>query len=209
MASDRQQFASALAKWMELGDKIELSVPVRLGRTAIITSSFTDNEPSTEAGAFELAAFRIEATALADRLMAHGQRPELAIDASRHDITRLIADRNIVSVYVIGNGSLSTLLLGVRDYYDWTAVAAATTHRKLGNFVQRQCGGLTRSLNVPLGLFALNDPSHVFAALGEEFNPRDLDDPENEKIRSILDSEPPLYETFKRLKVPERMIVSR
>ena len=200
MASDRQQFASALAKWQELGDKAEVSVPVQLGRTAIITSSFTDNEPGTDAGAAELASFRTEAIALGDRLSSMGDTPELAIGATRHDITRLIADPTIVSLYVIGNGSLSTLLLGMRDSYDWAEVAAATTHRKLGRFVQRQCGGLTRNLNVPLGLFAVNDPAHVYAALGDEFNPRDLDDPENDKIRSILDSRLPHYKTFKHLR---------
>jgi hypothetical protein len=206
MASDRQQFAAALAKWRELGDESELSVPVWLGRTAVVTSSFTDEEPGTEAGASELASFRIEAVALADRLRAKGHTPEVAIDATRHDITRLIADASVVSVYVIGNGSLSTLLLGVRDSYDWSEVAAATTHRKLGVFVQRQCGGMTRSLNVPLGLFAVDDPTRVFAAIGDEaFNPCGLDDPENDKIRNVLADRTLHYEAFKRSSLERRL----
>ena len=108
-------------------------------------------------------------------------------------------DPEVASMYVIGNGSLSTLLLDVRDYYDWTNVADATTHLKRGVFVQRQCGGLTRVLNVPLGLFAVSDHRNVHAALDAEFYPRSLDDPVNEKVQPIFTVDQVGYDTIKSL----------
>ena len=197
MASDRQQFRAALRKWEQLGLNGVVSVPVDVGTTAIVTSSFTDAEPGTRAAVAERQAFETEATELARRVTESGGRPVLAIDASRPEINSLIADHTVASVYVVGNGSLSTLVLGVRDYYDWTDAAAASTHRKQGVFVQRQCGGLTRALNVPLGLFVLDVPVKVLAALGEEFNPRSLDDPVNDRIASVMHGRDMRYEALR------------
>lgn len=199
MASEHQKFNRAQAKWsgfMEAGD---LSVPIEIGRTAIISSYFTDEDPDTVTGMSELAMFRGEALALADRIHQAGGEPELAIDATRYDIDRLIQDPEVASVYVIGNGSLSSLLLGVKDYYDWTSVSEATTHVKQGVFVQRQCGNLSRVRNVPMGLFAVTDPRNVHAALGDDFYPLSLDDIENEKIKPVFQIGQVDYDSIRRL----------
>lgn len=200
MPGDRKQFWRAQSKWELLKKDGCFGAPVGDGRTAIVTSAFTDEEPHTTTGISELTSFRSEALALADRIHSSGGVPELAIDATHNDITYLIQDPGIVSMYTIGNGSLSTLLLGVKSYYDWGIVSAATTHLKLGTFIQRQCGGLTRNLNVPLGLFAVSDPRKVYAALGDEsFYPQNLDDVENDKISAVFAVEFVDYATVKHL----------
>jgi len=202
MASDRQQFRLAVEKREAFFAGEYFSVPPEIGYTAIISSFFTDEEPDTERGDTELESFRSEAYALADRVVATGGTPELAVDASREDINTIIKDPNISSMYIIGNGSLSALILAERDYYDWINASDATDHLKLGSFVQRQCGGLRRALNVPLGLFVVSDPINVHAALNEEFYPVSLDDPVNDMVLPVLQSWPVTYEQVKAIRIP-------
>lgn len=199
MHGNRKLFERAKTKWEQLKKNEYLSLAPDIGKTAIISSFFTDEPPDTETGITELESFRTEAYALADRVRDSGGIAELAIDATRHDITRLIQDPAIANMYVIGNGSLATLILGEKDYYDWQDVANATDHLKKGNFIQRQCGGLTRVLNVPLGLFAVDDPRNVHAAFDTEFYPLSLDDPVNEKIQPVFGSPVIGYEAIKGL----------
>ena len=206
MASDRQKFRVAVAKHEMLRREKHCSVPPEFGKTAIVSSVFTDEDLDTERGVTELESFRREAYSLADLVIARAGTPELAVDASRDDIDRIIKDPDISDIYVIGNGSLSTLILDVRDYYDWLNVSEATDHLKLGKFIQRQCGGLTRSFNVPMGLFAVCRPSDVHAALDDAFYPASLDDPVNEKIQPVLNmARPVTYEEIKAITIPEGM----
>ncbi len=204
VASDRQQFMRANAHWEKLNLEGHYSVPIEIGTTAIISSRFTDDEPDSTTGVTELASFRNEALALADRIHHTGRATELAIDATRNDITRLIQDPNIVSMYMIGNGSLSALILDIEDRYDWYDAAVATNHVKLGMFIQRQCGGLTRKVNVPLGLFVVNDPRNVLAAVGVEFYPLSLGDEENRKIKPVFNPGSFSYQSIKKMSVVEQ-----
>lgn len=199
MAGDRQLFKRAKTKWESLRDEGNFSLSAELGKTAIISSFFTDEPPDTETGITELEAFRSEALELAKRIQANGGRTELAIDATRDDITDLIQDPDVATMYMIGNGSLSNLIIAERDYYDWLNVSAATTHLKQGSFIQRQCGGLTRIFNAPLGLFAVSDPRNVHAAFDAEFYPLSLDDPVNEKIQPVFDTPHVSYDMIKAL----------
>lgn len=199
MASDRQLFRRAKIKWESLRDAGNFSLPAEVGKTAIISSFFTDEPPDTETGITELEAFRSEAFELAKRIQANGGETELAIDATRNDITDLIQDPEIATMYMIGNGSLSNLIIAERDYYDWLNVSDATTHLKRGSFVQRQCGGLTRIFNAPLGLFVVSDPRNVHAAFDAEFYPLSLDDPVNEQIQPVFDTFHVSYDTIKAL----------
>lgn len=197
MASDRKQFMRSYSRWETHMKEGNLSVEIEVGKVAIISSPFTDDEPSTESGISELASFRTEAKALADRVYESGLTPEVVIDASRDDMTALIKDATISSMYVIGNGSLSALILDVGDHYDWYEAAQATDHLKRGVFIQRQCGGLTRTVNVPLGLFVVSNPLNVYAAVGDEFYPKSLDDPENDKIQPVFEDPIVTYESVK------------
>ena len=200
MASDRKQFQRALRKWTELRRSGKLSVEPRFGITAVITSRFTDDGPETAAGQSELDSFHSEAYALVQRVQAAGGRASAAIDASLEGIIDLVQNPNVCSIYVVGNGSLSNLMLDVREYLDWQLLSAVTTHLKQGVFVQRQCGGLSRNLNVPLGTFAVNDFRNVHAAVGADaFYPQSLDDPENQKIRQVFYSNHLDYDRVKSL----------
>lgn len=199
MPSDRQLFRRAKNKWESLREERSFSLPAELGKTAIISSSFTDEPPDTETGITELEAFRNEALELAKRIQANGGRTELAIDAARSDITDLIQNPEVTTMYMIGNGSLSNLIIAERDYYDWFDVSAATTHLKQGNFIQRQCGGVTRIFNVPLGLFVVSDPRNVHATFNAEFYPLSLDDPVNEQIQPVFDTLHVSYDMIKAL----------
>lgn len=204
MASDRQRYRAAVAKRELLKNDGFFSVPSEIGRTAIISSLFTDEGLDTERGTTELESFRQEAYALADMVSARDGIPELAVDASRGDINRLIKDPDVSDIYVIGNGSLSTLILDVRDYYDWLNVSNATDHLKLGKFIQRQCGGLTRQFNPPMGLFAVSHPGDILAALDDAFYPESLSDPVNAKVQSVFTHDWPVtYEEIKAIRLPE------
>ena len=186
MAGNRKTFNRALLKWEQLQRDGSFSMDTHVGKIAIISSYFTDEPLDTATGVTELTSFRSEALALADRTRAQGLEPTVAIDASRHDVTRLLQDPEVASMYIIGNGSLSTLLLGEKDYYDWRDISDASTHLKQGFFIQRQCGGLSRTVNVPMGLFAVMDMSKVHAASGKDFYPLSLDDAENDKIVPVF-----------------------
>lgn len=201
MASDRDRFEYYMAQWESFRNEGFISDTPENGKTAIISSEFTDEEPDTESGISELESFRTEASELANLVSLQGGIPEVAIDATQSDIITLIQDPKVATLYTIGNGSLSTLLLGERDYFDWVSVAKATTHLKLGRFVQRQCGGLTRKINVPLGLFAMADPRDIYAAVGEEFYPTSLEDSENEKIQQVFNTERVSYWDIKDIKL--------
>lgn len=199
MASDRQQFNRARAKWRRLAEQRQFSVTADLGKTAIVSSYFTDEPPDTVLGIDELASFRTEAVALAHRVSDAGGHPIVVIDATRECVTNVIQDPEVATIYVIGNGSLSSLILDVKVFYDWVDVSAASTHLKLGSFVQRQCGGLTRATNVPMGLFAVLEPTQVLAALGDAFYPTSLADPVNDLITPIFTDRQVNYSTIKQL----------
>ncbi|MBP7806919.1 hypothetical protein KA047_00290 [Candidatus Saccharibacteria bacterium] len=203
MASDRQRFNRAVAHWENLRTEGHFSNPVEQASIAIVSSQFTDDDPDTVSGITELESFRIEALELADRARKAGLRPEVAINATRSDITALIQDPSVATMYMIGNGSLSSLILGIEDRYDWHHASTASNHLKLGQFIQRQCGGLSRQLNVPLGLFVMEDPRSIHAALGLEFYPISLDDPENEKIQPIFDTRFFSYQSIKQIHVAD------
>lgn len=205
MAGNRKLYGRAVAKWEGFAKEGNFSVPKEIGKTAIITSLFTDEPIDTERGVTELESFRNEAHALAERVVAQGGRPELAIDASRGDIDQLIKDPEVSDMYVIGNGSLSNLILDERDYYDWVNASNATDHLKLGSFIQRQCGGLTRETNVPLGLFVVSSPADLHAALDDAFYPMSLDDPVNDKIQPLFTEWPVTYEDIKAIRLPEEV----
>jgi hypothetical protein len=199
MPGNRKLFTRAQAKWNQLRDEGLLSLPAEVGKTAIISSFFTDEPLDTETGMTELEAFRSEAHELGKRMLALGDRPVVAVDASRDDIVDLIRDPEVATMYVIGNGSLSTLMLGEKDYYDWQNAADATTHLKQGPFIQRQCGGLTRLFNVPLGLFVVSDQRNVHATFNDAFYPLSLDDPVNREIQPIFQDEIIGYDAIKAL----------
>jgi len=196
VASDRQQFEWALARWRRLREAGRRSASWADGISAIVVSGFTDAPPGSPAADRELCAFRAEGDELADRAELAGGRPLLLAGATRADLDRAIQDPEVATLYIVGNGSLSMFWLAEDDRYDWLDVARQANHLKRGWVHQRQCGGLTRRLNVPLGLFALEQPARVIAALDDAFEPPTLDHPANECLTSVMTGWPVAYETF-------------
>lgn len=196
MASDRQQFESALRYWRRLRASGRRSASWAEGLTAIIVSGFTDNPPGSTAAYGELRSFRAEGEELADRTDLAGGHPLLLIDATRHDLDRVVQDPEIANLYVIGNGSLSMVWLAEDDRYDWLDVSRSSDHLKRGWVHQRQCGGLTRRLNVPLGAFMLEEPAQLVAALDSTFAPPSVDHPANECMTAVMMGRRMLYDTF-------------
>lgn len=196
MASDRQQFASALRRWRQLGASGRRSATWTEGLTAIVVSSFTDAPTGSAAARRELHSFRAEGQELATRTELAGGRPVLILDATRPQVDCVVQDPEVASVYFVGNGSLSMVWLAECDRYDWLDVSRVSDHLKRGWCHQRQCGGLTRRLNVPLGLFMLDTPNQLVAALDPAFAPPSLDHPVNECMTAVMTGRPMRYETF-------------
>jgi hypothetical protein len=196
VASDRQQFESALRHWRWLCASDRRSASWAEGLTAIVVSGFTDNPPGSTAAHGELRSFRAEGEELADRTELAGGHPLLLIDATRRDFDRVVQDPEIATLYVVGNGSLSMVWLAEDDRYDWLDVSRSSDHLKRGWVHQRQCGGLTRRLNIPLGLFMLEEPAQLVAALDSTFDPPSLDHPANECMTAVMMGRRMLYDTF-------------
>ena len=144
--------------------------------------------------------FRSEALELADMFIDRGRTPEVAINATPDDLTRLIQDPIIASIYTIGHGSLSTFSLQKHGDYDWRITSEVSTHLKRGFFVQRHCGWLSRRLNVPLGFFVLSDNRNLIAPFNEDFSPKSTTDRENKKLKPIFRGTRISYEAMLRLK---------
>lgn len=196
MASDRRQFAAALNRWERLHSNAVRSASWIEGITAIVVSGFTDAEPGTTAARRELCRFEHQAVELANRTDMAGGSATIHRAVGHETIDEVVQDDAVASVIFIGNGSLSKLLLGERYYYTWSDVSGAADHLKRGWCMQRQSGGLTGRLNVPLGLFMLEAPEHLIAAPGTGFSPMSLDDLSNECLTSVMTGYQLEYATF-------------
>lgn len=206
MASDRQQFNRAYGKWQALCDAERLSVEVTDGITAILTSDYPFNAEKDNCSDKYVSdendwwVFEIEGKELADKLEEKGMHTELLKGATASDLDSVIADPEVTTIYTIGHGSISDIVLrgAYRGVYDWRRASEVSTHLKTGAFIQRQCGIFRRKLNVPLGLFVMHDASQVLAATGDVFDPIDLDDVQNEKIDRVFLADTPMpYEWIK------------
>jgi hypothetical protein len=173
MASDRQQWQHAYERWLGLAREGAFSVYPSVGQIAILCANYSSEGSSVDE-------FKNEAYTLADYHERRGEHTNIIIGPTADDIREVIQDPRIVSLYSIGDGTLSSLILGPKTkpltpdhVYSWKDVSDATTHLKLGFAEQRQSGIMQRRLNVPLWLFAMADPRSVYAPLGTDFNPQD------------------------------------
>ncbi len=128
-----------------------------------------------------------------------GRSPILIQDAKSFEFQEILADRAVSDVVVLGHGTLPFVYMenpgtsggGIR--FDWRDVSEATTHLKQGRFEQRTCGRTDRSLNVPLGAFAMADTAQVFGPLVAEFTPEPTGDLQEERIGTVLAGVPLEY----------------
>lgn len=223
MPGDRKEFERAHAHWQELMARRQFSVAPDVGKTAILSSHAMVSAESL--GQEEVQQFDTEAYDIAEGLSAEGYEVDVIIDAKGDDFKDVLKDRTTSDIIVIGHGALPYIYMqnGLRkdqsgyqteysDRFDWRDVAAAADHLKTGLFIQRTCGHYVRKLSVPLGLFAVNDPSRVIAAVNNHFTPKNLSDPQNERLYPALSPDFPLsYGLIKRvfdndLHVKSRMV---
>lgn len=194
MAGDRQRFNRALDKWDALKESDYLSVPKGLGQIAIFCSyAVIDivHDKLYKRGKKDVANFRNEAFAIADRLKAQEYCAQVILNASLGDFASVLKDPKVSDIITIGHGDLSTLLIGNNEELsevDWLDVSNFSDHLKTGQFVQRQCGNFTRDLSVPLGLFSVSDHSNIIAPSGMSFTPYGLDHPDNDFLRPVTDN---------------------
>jgi hypothetical protein len=206
MASDKQQYRDALVRWDTLNEERMYSLPRYLGGVAVLCScndwplESMEDSPGSRTGD-DPAALRAEALKLAAAIRAGGQAVDVALDATGSDIDAVLQDRRISDVIVIGHGNLSDFF--IRDMrtdgvYDWLDVSIAADHLKTGLFVQRTCAVPSRSLSVPLGLFAMHDHRNVIAPVGSFFMPTSLSHPDNDLLVQVTDMRRMAYRDVKK-----------
>lgn len=205
MASDKKQFHHAVERWRNLGEQEQFSLPLSVGRWAIMAAYDTvDDSPK------EIRRFRNEALVIAKMLQSRGLGAFAILQADYDDFSEILADTTICSVITVGHGTLSSFFVqrgdNVDGMIDWQDVANMTTHLKSGIFVQRHCGVMSRDLNVPLGTFAMSDHRNVIAPVGQYFFPYGLLHPENNKLHRVTDRQLLKYEFVKKSLAPGVMI---
>lgn len=185
MASDRRQFEMARDRWNILHDDMAYSVPVHLGKTAIVVS----NDQTVATDDRELRSFLSEALFLEKTEREHGRKAEVIEDAKGVDFVAVLQDPSFANIVTIGHGALSYLYIdnGLRvrkngmlpneipnNRFDWRDVSRYADHLKTGYFIQRHCGNASRRLSVPLGSFAMTSHGNVLAAANKYFSPRQM-----------------------------------
>jgi hypothetical protein len=192
--SDKEQFRRAMQGWEHLHAEKAYSVPPRLGRVAILCSFITNVHTKEPDGLQpndhdqEIHAFKQESYALADWLLSQHRRPEVILNVDAGDIDDVLREPRFSDVITVGHGSLCGFYAHNTDdgnYVSWQAVACSADHLKQGLFIQRHCGGIARNLSVPYGAFAVTDHRNVLAAIGSDFQPTDLNHPDNDLLRPV------------------------
>lgn len=160
MASDRAQYREARKKWDDLQKEGSFSVPANDGRVAIITPY--DSSAVSKFESFER--FQKQANALAEFILNQsGVEPVMAPNAVKSDIQQIYQDPSIASVCFIGRGTLSSI--GSQDGpITWRDISEQSDHLKTGATYQLFCGWHPNTLNVPLGMFGMDDHRKTFAA---------------------------------------------
>lgn len=204
MASDRKQFNECYKARTEMLESGALSLPMDEGIAAIFCSYFSDwgdNVKAEKRNRKDIKIFRKEAFSIAKFLGDIGIGSEVFLNTRKQDIDEVLTDPDFASIYTIGHGNLSSFFVpgAINNIYDWTDVSEAADHLKSGFFVQRQCGGLERNFNAPLGMFAVSDIRNVIAAAGGGFEPRGLNHFANDWLEPVFDSDSTSYRDIKRL----------
>ena len=196
MLNNKTGYTEALADWQEKIDNSALSVAPSLGRMAILVpydSTFDSlREPDELFPQIANLSYQF-----ADRLQESGKEVDVAINAHLLDFERTLTDPNTSDIFVVGHGNISSVQIERGDRHnrlDWRDISAFADHLKTGLFMQYMCGRLTRRLNVPLGLFAVDNHSHVLAAVGRQITPSEVAGNPDGSLSPITDKQRMEYE---------------
>jgi hypothetical protein len=112
------------------------------------------------------------------------------------DFEDVVNDATVATVIVRGFGNLSAISTPLAPGDDapyisleWLHLSRMASHLKLGRFVVRSCGGMTRIFNPPLGYGVVTSHRNIWAPVGFVISVEGLDDPVNELIRPITDTD--------------------
>lgn len=190
MASDRQEYREASWKWNDLSKRRLFSVAPDIGTTAIFVSSWTDPELDHAEAEAQRAAFREEAKQVAERIRGQGHSAGI-VRSSVSMFASMIKNRRICSIITIGHGRLGQFSTDEPEHagVNWKVLSEYTDHLKTGVFIQRQCGNRADDLNVPLGLFVMNNPRNIHAADGVVFPDTVLDPEDEAKIKPLFEDD--------------------
>ena len=205
MASDRDQFERATKKWRALRNELNLSRPPIEGIVAIFCSQYPSEDEYTRGQNKAIErnnrVYRKEALKLGEIATEQGRQVEIELNVSAEDVKSVLTDPAISDVVLIGDGNFSSFCpsRGKDEVVTWEDVSFHTDHLKQGYFNQRHCGHFNRDLSVPLGLFAVSDPSQVQAAAGEYIYPKGLQHPDSQKIVPVFEEGAfPTYDQIKQ-----------
>ncbi len=211
MPGDRKEFDRANNRWQQLHEQQAYSMPAELGKVAIMCSYNYDASASEYD---DIEEFASEAFEFEQHYRLRQRDVEIIEDANSDDMRSILRDPSFSSVITIGHGALPYIYMHngkrrlfspdgdfetVNNRVDWRDVSRMADHLKTGAFVQRHCGNYARRLSVPLGTFAVVSPSNVWAPVGSYFSPRNLQDPENKRMRRVAELPSLTYEYVKHM----------
>jgi len=176
----RKDLLRAATKYNAFHDACEYSKTPELGKLAIVASQGTTTNSNLDPKK-QVKVFLDEAEELlSSDLAAQYSSAEVHQVASNIDLSLILQDSDIAGIVLIGHGTIAALRLRNDKYFNWQDVSRASTHLKLGHFVQRMCGFYRVDSSAPLGTFVMADQRKVYAALGEAVE--DINPPEESFI---------------------------
>lgn len=187
---NRGEFRRAEDKRVRLRQTGRFSVPDGPGARVAVLMPFVEGlvqDPRDDYDSFER-----DADALVDHIEAQGRHAEVRMRATVADFADVMADPTVPTVILRGFGNLSAISTpmvsddcGSYTHLEWHHLSQMADHLKLGQFVMRCCGGMTRIFNPPLGYGVVSSHRNVLAPLGLAISVVGLEDPVNDLIRPI------------------------
>jgi hypothetical protein len=200
---NRAEFNRAAKKRLDLRAAGRFSEPDVPGAKVAVLMPFVRQLVRQERDDFST--FEQDADALLAYLSAHDREPVLTLPATVADFEVVLADPTIPSVILRGFGSLSAVAVPMSAdddspavLLDWLHLSKMSQHLKRGTFVMRTCGGTPRLFNAPLPYGVMASHRSISAPVGNVISIVGLDDPANELIRPVTDSDELSYDDIKR-----------
>ena len=207
---NRAEFNRAAKKRLGLREAGQLSEPDGPGARVAVVMPFVPALVQSERDG--LTSFELDAAALVDHLVANDREPVLRMAATVADFEAVLADRTISSMIVRGFGSLSAVATPRERgadapvvLLDWLDLSRMAEHLKLGSFTMRTCAVTPRLFNAPLPYGVVSSHRNISAAVGKVISVVGLDDPTNELIKPITESDELSYNEIKKQFPLQRM----
>lgn len=207
---NRAEFHRAAKKRLALREAGRFSEPDGVGARVAVLMPFAAGLVRNERDSF--LAFEEDADALVSNLRANEREPVLRMRATMADFEAMVADPTISSVIVRGFGNLSSIVTP-KDRgedapvmpLDWLQLSKMSQHLKLGKFVMRTCGVTPRLFNPPLPYGVVASHRDILAPVGKVISVVGLEDPANDLIRPITQSDELTYEEIRTMFPLQRM----